>query len=48
MAAERDSTEAFDRLHADRALAERMGEAGRALVEREIPDWPEVVARLLG
>jgi glycosyltransferase involved in cell wall biosynthesis len=40
--------EAFDRLYANRAMAARMGEAGRAAVEREIPDWPEVVARLLG
>jgi glycosyltransferase involved in cell wall biosynthesis len=40
--------DAFDRLYADRALAAGMGEAGRAMVEREIPDWPEVVARLLG
>jgi glycosyltransferase involved in cell wall biosynthesis len=40
--------EAFDRLYADRALAARMGETGRAMVEREIPDWPGVVARLLG
>jgi glycosyltransferase involved in cell wall biosynthesis len=40
--------EAFDRLHTDRSLAARMGEAGRATVDREIPDWPEVVARLLG
>ena len=39
--------DAFDRLYSDRALAARMGEAGRATVEREIPDWPEVVARLL-
>jgi glycosyltransferase involved in cell wall biosynthesis len=40
--------EAFDRLYEDRAAAERMGKAGRSIVEREIPDWPEVVARLLG
>lgn len=39
--------EAFDRLFTDRALAARMGEAGRARVQDEVPDWPEVVARLL-
>lgn len=39
--------EAFDRLYADRALAARLGAAGRALIEREVPSWPEVVARLL-
>jgi glycosyltransferase involved in cell wall biosynthesis len=39
--------DAFDRLFSDRALAARMGEAGRARIEREVPDWPEVVARLL-
>lgn len=40
--------EALDRLHADRAGAARMGVAGRELLEREVPAWPEVVARLLG
>jgi glycosyltransferase involved in cell wall biosynthesis len=39
---------AFDRLFADRADAARMGAAGRELLEREVPAWPEVVARLLG
>jgi glycosyltransferase involved in cell wall biosynthesis len=39
--------DAFDRLFSDRALAARMGEAGRARIEHEVPDWPEVVARLL-
>jgi glycosyltransferase involved in cell wall biosynthesis len=39
--------DAFDRLFADRALASRMGEAGRARLESEVPAWPEVVARLL-
>jgi glycosyltransferase involved in cell wall biosynthesis len=39
--------DAFDRLFTDRALAARFGEAGRARIEREVPDWPEVVARLL-
>ncbi|HZP90906.1 MAG TPA: glycosyltransferase family 4 protein [Actinomycetota bacterium] len=40
--------EAFDRLHADRGLAERLGRTGRDLIERQVPPWPEVVARLLG
>jgi glycosyltransferase involved in cell wall biosynthesis len=40
--------EALDRLHADRAAAARMGAAGREVLEREVPPWPEVVARLLG
>ena len=31
----------------DRALAAKLGDAGRARVETEIPDWPEVVERLL-
>ena len=39
--------DAFDRLFADRALASRMGEAGRSRLESEVPAWPEVVARLL-
>jgi glycosyltransferase involved in cell wall biosynthesis len=39
--------DAFDRLFSDRALAARLGEAGRARIEREVPDWPEVVSRLL-
>ncbi|HXF71751.1 MAG TPA: glycosyltransferase, partial [Actinomycetota bacterium] len=39
--------EAFDRLHADRALARRMGEAGRERLLATVPPWPEVVARLL-
>jgi glycosyltransferase involved in cell wall biosynthesis len=39
--------EAFDRLFQDRALAAKLGDAGRARVETEIPDWPEVVERLL-
>jgi glycosyltransferase involved in cell wall biosynthesis len=39
--------EAFDHLYADRVLAARLGAAGRALIEREVPSWPEVVARLL-
>ena len=40
--------EAFDRLYADRAAAARLGTAGHDVVEREVPAWPEVVARLLG
>jgi glycosyltransferase involved in cell wall biosynthesis len=40
--------EAFDRLHTDRELAGRLGRAGRDMTEREVPPWPEVVARLLG
>jgi glycosyltransferase involved in cell wall biosynthesis len=39
--------EAFDRLHADRALATRMGAAGREKLRATVPAWPEVVARLL-
>ena len=39
--------EAFDRLHADRDLASRLGVAGNALVRSEVPRWPDVVARLL-
>jgi glycosyltransferase involved in cell wall biosynthesis len=40
--------DAFDRLFADRAAAARMGATGREVLEREVPAWPEVVARLLG
>ena len=39
--------DAFDRLHADRELAARLGAAGNALVRTEVPRWPDVVARLL-
>jgi glycosyltransferase involved in cell wall biosynthesis len=39
--------DAFDRLHADRDLASRLGAAGNALVRTEVPRWPDVVARLL-
>ena len=39
--------EAFDRLHADRALAARLGEAGRERLLDTVPDWPHVVERLL-
>jgi glycosyltransferase involved in cell wall biosynthesis len=38
---------AFDRLHADRADAARMGKAGNELIRETIPGWPEIVARLL-
>jgi glycosyltransferase involved in cell wall biosynthesis len=44
----RSIADAFDRLYADRATAAHMGAAGRDLLEREVPAWPEVVARLLG
>ncbi len=39
---------ALDRLLADRPGAERMGMAGHDLMLREVPEWPEVVGRLLG
>ncbi|HSJ51534.1 MAG TPA: glycosyltransferase family 4 protein [Actinomycetota bacterium] len=39
--------EAFDRLYADRSLASRMGRTGRARLVETVPEWPEVVARLL-
>ena len=39
--------EAFDRLFADRALAERLGDAGNAVLRERVPSWPDVVARLL-
>jgi glycosyltransferase involved in cell wall biosynthesis len=39
--------DAFDRLHADRELASRLGVAGNALVRAEVSRWPDVVARLL-
>jgi glycosyltransferase involved in cell wall biosynthesis len=40
--------DAFDRLYRDPGAAARMGAGGRDVVEREVPAWPEVVARLLG
>jgi glycosyltransferase involved in cell wall biosynthesis len=43
----RSIAEAFDRLHADRELAARMGAAGNARIRAEVPRWPDVVARLL-
>jgi glycosyltransferase involved in cell wall biosynthesis len=39
--------DAFDRLHADRELASKLGAAGNAFVRAEVPRWPDVVARLL-
>jgi glycosyltransferase involved in cell wall biosynthesis len=39
---------AFDALHAHPARAARLGERGRRLVEEQVPEWPEVVERLLG
>jgi glycosyltransferase involved in cell wall biosynthesis len=39
--------EAFDRLFADRAFAERLGNAGNAVLRERVPGWPDVVARLL-
>jgi glycosyltransferase involved in cell wall biosynthesis len=40
--------EAFDRLFVDRAFAERLGNAGNAVLRDRVPAWPDVVARLLG
>ncbi|HEX9822970.1 MAG TPA: glycosyltransferase family 4 protein [Actinomycetota bacterium] len=37
----------LDRLYGDRDEAARMGEAGRAVLDRSVPQWPEVVSRLL-
>ena len=42
----REVAEAFDRLHVDRDLARRLGEAGAAVVHERVPRWPQVVARL--
>jgi glycosyltransferase involved in cell wall biosynthesis len=39
--------EAFDRLYTDRALAGRLGSAGREMLRATVPAWPEVVARLI-
>lgn len=39
---------ALDRLAADRDAAARMGEAGHGVLARSVPDWPEIVSRLLG
>jgi glycosyltransferase involved in cell wall biosynthesis len=38
---------AFDRLYANRQGLAGMGAAGRATVEEHVPEWAEVVARLL-
>jgi glycosyltransferase involved in cell wall biosynthesis len=38
---------AFDRIHGDRADAQRMGKAGKELIREKIPGWPEIVSRLL-
>jgi glycosyltransferase involved in cell wall biosynthesis len=38
---------AFDRLYQQRERLAAMGAAGRATVEERVPDWPDVVARLL-
>jgi glycosyltransferase involved in cell wall biosynthesis len=38
----------FDQLYTDRQLAQRMGSAGRTFVNEHIPQWPEVVRRLVG
>ena len=39
---------AFDRIYEDRALATRLGGAGRSFVGERIPPWSDVVRRLLG
>jgi glycosyltransferase involved in cell wall biosynthesis len=38
---------ALDRLYRDRAETARMGGRGRALLHERVPEWPEVVTRLL-
>jgi glycosyltransferase involved in cell wall biosynthesis len=40
--------EAFDRLWSDREAAGRWGLEGYRLVRETVPEWPDVVARLLG
>jgi glycosyltransferase involved in cell wall biosynthesis len=40
--------EAFDRLWSDREAARAWGLAGHRLVRETVPEWPEVVDRLLG
>jgi glycosyltransferase involved in cell wall biosynthesis len=40
--------EALDGLTAETALAERMGKSGRETLLATVPDWPGVVAKLLG
>lgn len=39
--------EALDGLYDDRSLAGKLGSAGRELIARTIPQWPDVVARLV-
>jgi glycosyltransferase involved in cell wall biosynthesis len=39
---------AFDRLASDPASSAELGAAGRSAIEAAVPDWPQVVARLLG
>jgi glycosyltransferase involved in cell wall biosynthesis len=39
---------ALDVLAGDSALAERLGKAGRETLLASVPDWPGVVAKLLG
>jgi glycosyltransferase involved in cell wall biosynthesis len=46
--APRDIARAFDRLWSDRAAATSWGLAGRRLLREKVPEWPEIVARLLG
>jgi glycosyltransferase involved in cell wall biosynthesis len=51
LVAEPDATSiaaAVDRLHADRGLAAKLGAAGRVRVREAVPDWPQIVDRLLG
>ena len=38
----------FDRLWSDREAARAWGLAGHRLVRERVPEWPAVVARLLG
>ncbi|MBI3648726.1 MAG: glycosyltransferase family 4 protein [Actinobacteria bacterium] len=40
--------EAFDRLFEDRPMAQRLGEAGHAVVRERVPGWPQIVERLTG
>ena len=37
----------FDRLYEDRDRATELGRAGRELVRERVPEWPDIVARLL-
>jgi glycosyltransferase involved in cell wall biosynthesis len=38
---------ALDRLYRNRAEVARLGERGRAVLEQRVPEWPEIVTRLL-